>query len=130
MNNKTDEENKHFTVKDRRRLHMDPESADSTPEEAAPEPEPVETGSAAAPEPLPQVEFGAFIASLAAQAASFLAEEEHAAEAEGAAREIIAILEMLQDKTEGRRTEQETRILESVLFELRMVFVHRGQANA
>ena len=130
MSDKTDEENKHFTVKDRRRINMDPESAVSTPEEAAPEPEQAPTGPAAEPGPLPQVEFGAFVASLAAQAASFLAEEEHKAEAEGAAREIIAILEMLQDKTEGRRTEQETKILESVLFELRMVFVHRGQANA
>jgi len=42
------------------------------------------------------------------------------------ARQIIGILEMLRDKTEGRRTPEETRILDGLLYELRMGFLARS----
>jgi len=41
----------------------------------------------------------------------------------GMARQNIALLEMLQDKTEGRRTAEETRLLENILYELRLAYV-------
>ena len=45
------------------------------------------------------------------------------------ARQIISILEMLQGKTEGRRTADESRILEELLFQLRMALRGPGQAR-
>ncbi len=42
------------------------------------------------------------------------------------ARALISILEMLKDKTEGRRTPDEDRILEGVLYELRLGYLARA----
>jgi hypothetical protein len=39
------------------------------------------------------------------------------------ARSIISLLEVLRDKTEGRRTAEEDEVLEGLLYELRMQFV-------
>lgn len=122
------EEKKPFTVTDRRRVSLE-DDASEVPAAETPAPSPAAAGEVASPfgvrGPLPKVEFSAFIASLAAQAAALLGDEERPAEGEAAAREIIAILEMLEEKTEGRRTDPENQILEAILFELRMVFVHR-----
>ena len=41
------------------------------------------------------------------------------------ARSLISILEMLRDKTEGRRTAEEEKVLEGLLFELRMAYVEK-----
>jgi hypothetical protein len=66
------------------------------------------------------VSFSSFIVSIATQAADFLGGEKLNL---GAARQMIGVLEMLKEKTEGRRTDEETRIIEAVLFDLRMAFV-------
>ena len=42
-----------------------------------------------------------------------------------AARSIIGLLEILKEKTEGRRTPDEERVLDGLLYELRMAFVAR-----
>jgi hypothetical protein len=42
------------------------------------------------------------------------------------ARALISILEMLKDKTEGRRTPDEDRILDGVLYELRLGYLARA----
>jgi hypothetical protein len=80
------------------------------------------------------VDFSSFILSLAAQASLLLhgdpggdGEVEPPAGDKEAAQRVIAILEMLQDKSEGRRTAEETRLLEELLFELRMAYVARSQ---
>ena len=44
------------------------------------------------------------------------------------ARAIISMLEVLRDKTEGRRTPEEERILDSLLYELRLAYVTRSKA--
>ena len=36
---------------------------------------------------------------------------------------MIGVLEMLKDKTEGRRTPQEDQLLDGLLYELRMAYV-------
>ena len=109
---------KSFTVSDRR--HFTPEGR---PREDAPETEKAQ----AAPEteertsdnqdrhgagPDRPVDFGQFILSLASEAGRLMAGEgapEGAPPAEtlAAARQIVGILEMLKDKTEGRRTSEE-----------------------
>ena len=123
------QEPKSFTVSDRRHFtsggepREDPEEA---PAGAAPEPqEPAPKPSAA-----PSAEFGPFILSLAAQAGYLLAAEgEEAASGLEDARHLIAIIEMLKDKTEDRRTTGEDQILETVLYELRMGYVARTRAG-
>jgi hypothetical protein len=82
--------------------------------EGSPEPSDV-PGDGSSP-----VSFSSFIVSIAAQAADFMGGESRNL---GAARQMIGALEMLKDKSEGRRTEEETRIIEAILFDLRMAFV-------
>jgi hypothetical protein len=108
----------------------DGQSREAEPDEPAPEAAaPTVEGSEAAPR-RPQagepVDFGQFLLSLGAQAGLLLSREAGAEEREGAlegARSIISILEMLKDKTEGRRTDEEERVLDGLLYELRMAYV-------
>ena len=130
------QERKSFTVNDRRqftsegerREDSDDPPATSPPPAAELEEEAAEGGAAVA-------EFGPFILSLAAQASYLLAGEGGEGKAgEGGAsleeaRYLISILEMLKDKTEGRRTPGEDRILDGVLYELRMGYVARTRAG-
>ncbi len=46
------------------------------------------------------------------------------------ARQNIDILEMLQEKTRGNLDPEETRLLESLLFDLRMRFVETKRSPA
>jgi hypothetical protein len=122
------EEKKGFTVNDRRLFTPDgqprqtaqePPPAPRAAEQAAPRPGPVQ-GARPRQGDAP-VDFSGFLLSLAAQAAQLL---------EGgdlrAARSLVGILEMLQDKTEGRRTPEESDVLEGLLYELRMGYVARS----
>jgi hypothetical protein len=132
------EDPKSFTVKDRR--HFTPEGESREPDEPS---EAVPSRPVAAPpddEPPPRpavdraagdaVSFGQFVLSLAAQAGLLLAGKmgsESPAEALAEARSLISILEMLKDKTEGRRTPEEEEILDGTLYELRMGYVARAR---
>jgi hypothetical protein len=71
-----------------------------------------------------EVDFASFVMSLAAQAGGLL--DGDGPDLQGA-REMISILEMLADKTEGRRSADETRVLQSLLFELRTAYVERAR---
>lgn len=73
-----------------------------------------------------EVSFASFVISLATQAGALLESEKDLA----GARHFISILEMLSRKTEGRREPDEDRILEHLLFELRMAYVERARAAA
>ena len=129
------EEKKGFTVKDRRLFTSqgelrstdaaEPAVAEPTPAApiAAPVPPPPEAISGPRVSSPGEVDFAAFLMSLAAQAGSLL---EGDADLQGA-REMISILEMLADKTEGRRSADETRVLQSLLFELRTAYVERAR---
>ena len=153
------ESEKPFTVSDRRhftpegRRKDDAEPAGGREEPPAPETPAAGAGPepAPAPEPAPgsapssrptasgpglggPADFGQFVFSLAAQGSLLLAgqglpEGTEPAEALDGARSIIAILEMLRDKTEGRRTPRESEILEGLLFELRMAYVEKSRAS-
>jgi hypothetical protein len=96
-----------------------------------PEPSPGETAGGPASEP---ADFSQFLLSLGAQASILLSgqglpEDVDPKEARDGARSIISILEMLRDKTAGRRTRQEDEVLEGLLFELRMAYVNRSRAG-
>jgi hypothetical protein len=103
-------------------------------EAGAPE-RPVETG---APEPgLPEADFGTFCLSLATSALYHLGVAAHPETGEKVpernlplARETIDTLEMLRKKTRGNLDEREERLLEGLLYELRMRFVEAGKASS
>lgn len=134
------EDKKPFTVSDRRhftaegaaRTEADEESAPatraSTPAEADETPTPTAGRTEEA-----TVDFASFLLSLGAQAGALLAEAEHEGDkrepALAAVRSMIAILEMLRDKTEGRRTPDEDAVLDGLLYELRMGYVAVARAG-
>jgi hypothetical protein len=137
---------KPFTVSDRR--HFTPEGRprdEAAPDEASgeesrkPEAAPAESTQAAAASAETgaserPAEFAPFLLGLAAQAGQLIAGQglpEGTTPEQGltGAREIISILEMLKDKTEGRRTPDEDALLSELLFELRMAYVGRTRAG-
>jgi hypothetical protein len=154
----SDSDEKPFSVTDRRHFTADGRPREEDEEKTAPAATPANAAApdsegpvaeSATPEPPPgeeadrrpqtraaggPVEFREFLLSLGAQAGLLLSGggegggEDEAAALEGA-RQIIGILEMLHDKTEGRRTGEETRVLEDMLFQLRMAFVERSRAT-
>ncbi len=138
---------KPFNVSDRRHFTAEgqprEDAATSEPERPAPsgpgtavpasEPGPGPPRTPAASPP-PKAEFVSFVMSLATQAGMFLEGRGLPDGASGdgrlaAAQSIISILEMLQDKTEGRRTDQESEVLEGLLYELRMAYVATARVS-
>ena len=114
-----------FTVTDRRSFSASGEAR--PPEEAAPAPPPTEA------EPpkertLPAVDFGTFVLSLGSSAIMHLGEFE---QPEGGksqkdlplAKHTIDILSMLQAKTKGNLSPQEDKLVESLLYDLRLRYV-------
>ena len=108
-------------------------------EEAPSEPE-ATPGEAGAPEasadrpPLPRIDFASFALSLGTSALYHMGlvgdpeTGKPVAEANLAlARQTIDTLEMLEAKTRGNLDAEEARLLESLLYELRMRFVEAGQ---
>jgi hypothetical protein len=123
------EEKKPFTVTDRRLFTSEGERRDASETTEAERP----PGAASAPPPrraapgasVPAMDFTTFLLNLAAQASLLLGQGGQPPDLEGA-REMISILEMLRDKTEGRRTPDEDQILDGVLYELRMGYLKRA----
>ncbi len=144
------EEPKSFSVKDRRLFTADgdvrrsegEEQSDSAaiPTPAAPEPavdarpevvaEPSAPESTAEPESVTGAEIPAdligLLVSFASQGLQALSTTPpHLREA----RAMVALLEMLRDKTEGRRTPEEQQALESLLYQLRMAYLERSRVG-
>lgn len=132
------EEKKPFNVTDRRLFTTDgqrrAQAEPELPEREVLKPEPAMTpagslGSSPAGR-LPPVDFAGFLLNLGAQAGVLLGGGGEPSELDGA-REVISILEMLRDKTQGRRTPQEDEILDGLLYELRMAYLQKaGGAKA
>jgi hypothetical protein len=78
---------------------------------------------------LPRIDFATFVLSLATSALVHLglAEDPSGGEAPEPnlvlARQTIDTLEMLEEKTRGNLDEDETKLVQSILYELRMGFV-------
>jgi hypothetical protein len=131
---------KPFTVSDRR--HFTPEgrpreeaTETPTPEKPAPESgEERRTEADRPPAPEGPADFSQFVVGLAAQAGTLLSAEKlpegvDAGEALEGARSVIAILEMLKEKTAGRLSGSEEALLDEILFQLRMAYVARTRAG-
>ena len=123
-----------FKVTDKRHFTPGGESRgpEVSPRDSASEPSRGEAQGGHVAGPPPVISFGDFLLGLAAQASVLLRGGSGSQEAEGlpaadpeGARHVIAILEMLRDKTDGRRTDEESRLLDGILFELRLAYVER-----
>ena len=127
-----------FRVTDRRRFTEDSEAQEGTHESeeagaAAPEPEPAAAaspgeGPAGGPSPDEPVSFSTFLLGLSTQALLHLGDIESPVSGKverdlGAARHVIDILGVLQAKTKNNLEQAEERLLEAVLYDLRMRYV-------
>lgn len=89
---------------------------------------------------MPEASLSELFLSLSAAALSYLGHEVLPGQKPSAvnlayARHTISTLEMLRVKTEGNRTEEETRLLDDILYQLRLAFIRaeeetRKQSNA
>jgi hypothetical protein len=82
---------------------------------------------------VPEIDFGTFVMSLASSALVHLGEVQHPESgAQGAdlplAKQTIDILGMLRDKTRGNLTKEEGELLEGLLLDLRMKYVHKKKS--
>ena len=134
-----DEENKGkgFTVQDRRRFTDAGDVKEDASEPAAPtasQPPPSASASEAPEqrydEPLPEINFSTFVVSLSTQALMHLGEIPNPAN--GAlekdipvAKQMIDIVAMLKDKTKGNLSSNEDKLIEDILYDLRMRYVER-----
>jgi hypothetical protein len=75
---------------------------------------------------LPEIDFGTFVMSLASSVLVHLGEIKHP-DSTGKnlplAKQTIDILGMLQDKTRGNLTNEESQLLTNLLYDLRMKYV-------
>ena len=111
-----------YKVTDKRGVRDGDEPVAETP---APPPAPTPVP---APEALPEIDFATFILSMASSALAHL----HGLDEKGEqtlppnltlARQSIDILSLLQGKTKGNLTGEEERLLDHVLYDLRLQFV-------
>jgi hypothetical protein len=79
-------------------------------------------------EAMPEIDFGMFVMSLASSVLVHLAEIEHPDSHQRhpnlpLAKQTLDILGMLRDKTRGNLTQEETQMLDNLLYDLRMKYV-------
>ena len=127
-------EGKGFTVQDRRRFSETGEARE-TPQESQgfTMSEPNKGGESqnkteTAQGPLPEINFSTFIISLSTQALMHLGEITNPLSGKSevdvpVAKQMIDILGMLQEKTRGNLDAGEARLIEDLLFDLRMKYV-------
>ena len=129
-------EGKGFTVQDRRRFS--PETGEARPESSE---SPTESESASAPseaqdshtpeassEALPEINFSTFVISLSTQVLMHLGEVPSPLSGKvesdvPAAKQMIDLLAMLREKTRGNLNANEDRLMQDILFDLRMKYV-------
>jgi len=111
---------RHFTADGELKSEADASSEDSSSATSVASPEPRADARPDDFADVPPVSFASFIISLATQAADMIGGEQKDL---GGARQVISAIEMLKDKTEGRRTAEETKIIDAILFDLRLAFV-------
>jgi hypothetical protein len=124
-----------FTVTDRRGFTDagEPRSGDETSASPAPEQAPPgDRKTARDAAALPAVDFHTFVLSLGSSALLHLGELEHpeAGPAEKdlpLAKHTIDILAMLQEKTRGNLTPAEEKLMDSLLYDLRLRYVNASK---
>jgi hypothetical protein len=128
------DEKKSYRVTDRRHFSPDGDAVATDPREEEAAPDSPASVSAPTTDSAPMAgdapaDLMSLVMSLASQAGLLLTGGEGVAADLKGAKWLISILEMLRDKTEGRRTSAESEALDAVLYELRMAFVARSRAG-
>ena len=129
-------ESKGFTIQDRRRFSPDTgeprENAADRPatddRQKIADEKPSQGEHHAGNEALPEINFSTFVISLSTQALMHLGEIPNPLSGNEerdvpVAKQMIDILGMLQDKTRGNLTGGEAKLIEDILFDLRMKYV-------
>ena len=129
-------EGKGFTVQDRRRFSESGDARQDAPEETAATAQGTREkrgdsamhSHATEQEPLPELNFSTFVISLSIQALMHLGEIGNPISGNvetdvPVAKQMIDILAMLRDKTRGNLDPNEDRLMEDILFDLRMKYV-------
>lgn len=123
-----DQEGNGFVIKDRRRIFKE---EDTTKEKEDKQPkgteQPEETHTQV---PLPEVNFSTFILSLSSSALMHLGEIPDPVSKEkrkdlSLAKHTIDIIGMLQEKTKGNLTDNEKKLTDGILYDLRMRYVQQ-----
>jgi len=130
------QENKGFTVQDRRRFSSETgearsdvaESPVTATQESASHSTAREAAEIAGNNPLPEIDFSTFIISLSTQALMHLGEIANPVSGKveadiSVAKQMIDILGMLKGKTRGNLNSNEDLLIEGILFDLRMKYV-------
>ena len=134
---------KEFTVHDRRSAMSESPSASDTAKEAdtrksaSAEPKPADTDRTAEERksgPLPKIDFSAFIFSLATTAQVGLGaipnpQTNLQTRNLPAAKQMIDIIGMLKEKTNGNLTQDEQTLIDSILYNLRMQYIKAMEGN-
>lgn len=132
----TEEEDKGYTVKDRRFLHMSEEEKAAVQEEearkagaAAAEEPPKEAEEAAGPQvPLPEITFSSFLFSLSTSAFVHLGAVPDPGTGKvdrnlPLAKQTIDLLGLIREKTRNNLTKEEEDLFDHLLYDLRMRFI-------
>src|SRR6476619_1322436 len=124
---------KGFTVQDRRRFSPDTgEAREEASERSETQPKPSEerreTSGETSSETLPEINFSTFVIGLSTQALMHLGEIANPVSGNveidvPTAKQMIDILGLLKDKTRGNLNASEDRLMEDILFDLRMKYV-------
>jgi len=128
------QESKGFTVQDRRRFSPETgearqEAADSPNETTqAAKPAEAQAASETHQEALPDINFSTFVISLSTQALMHLGEITNPLSGKidpdvPAAKQMIDMLAMIKEKTGGNLNANEERLMQDILFDLRMKYV-------
>jgi len=134
----SDQDTPAFKVTDKRLFRDDGEvrddrtlEADAGPSEKSPETDPEPARPRPDSEEKQGVDFASFVLSLATTAMIHLGEGPRPSGAPpedlDAAKQMIDILGMLEQKTEGNLEAEEARLIHEVLYELRMKFLAKKQ---
>jgi hypothetical protein len=124
--NRNEEKEKSFVVRDRRFTAQKEEEKVSSREEKKEEPVKEEVPEAAGP--LPEIDFTNLILSLSTSALIHLGEVEDPFSQKRSknlplAKQTIDLIGMLKEKTKGNLTPEEEKFIEQILFDLRMRYV-------
>jgi len=130
MGNDKDEKDqgKTFVVRDKRFSATKEEKAEPQTKEEEKTEEPPRGDASAKEEALPEIDFNSFIFSLSTSVLIQLGEIEDPFTQKSAknlplAKQTIDLIGMLKEKTKGNLTPQEERLIENVLYDLRMRYV-------
>jgi len=122
------DQEKTFVVRDKRFSATKEEKGEHQTEEEGKAEEPTKESFSGKNEALPEIDFNSFIFSLSTSALIQLGEiEDPFTQKSGKnlplAKQTIDLIGMLKEKTKGNLTSQEEKVMESILYDLRMRYV-------